>query len=87
MNWKVMLVGGIFLLPQLSPFLLGHHLGPFAAEDKIKGVGEEAKELAPTGRAVETIEKAEKFSLGLVETLKKTSTIVGIILLLIGMFL
>lgn len=87
MNWKVILVGSLFLLPQLFPYMLGRPFSPLNLEEKIQRMGDEAEEIAPTGRAVEVVKKAESTSLNIISVLKKTSLAVGSILVLIGIFI
>lgn len=87
MNLKVILIGMLFLSPNLLPYLVGSEIPSFALDKIIKGIWGNAKKVAPTGEAVEVVERAERTSLKTVSLLKKGSFVFGILLVLIGLLI
>lgn len=87
MNLKIILIGMLFLSPHLLPYLVGSRMPSLALSKIIKNIREDAKEIAPTGEAVEAVERTEKASLEAISLLGKGSLVFGVFLVLIGLLI
>lgn len=75
----------LFLSPHILPYLLDSQLPNLDLSKTIKRIGEDAKKVAPTGKAVEAVENTERTSLRILSLLKKGSIVFGTLLVLVGL--